>query len=111
MHSRLVLAGVLVSSSLLSAQSSPATVPSARDSVVVLPTVALPVELERVLRDYERAWQTRSASGLAALFAADGFVLQPGKAPVRGRSGIEAAYAGQGGAELRLRALAFAASD
>lgn len=75
-----------------------------------LPSVTLPPELDRVLRDYEREWQTRSASGLAALFVEDGFVLQGGRPPVRGRAGITRAYQRAGG-PLVLRALAFATAD
>ena len=71
------------------------------------PTVALPVELDRVLRDYERAWGKRDATGLARLFAEDGFVLPNGSPPVRGRSAIEQHYMRSGG-PLALRALAFA---
>ncbi len=73
-----------------------------------LPDTALPAPLERVLRDYEQAWRTGDAKALAALFAEDGFVLQSNQPPVRGRSAIEAAYAGQGSSPLRLRALAYA---
>jgi uncharacterized protein (TIGR02246 family) len=80
-------------------------------AAAALPSVALPPELDRVLRDYEAAWQRRDAAGLAALFAEDGFVLQGGRAPVRGRAAVQAAYAGQGGAPLRLRALAAAVAD
>jgi len=76
-----------------------------------LPSVALPGELDRVLRDYEREWQARSAAGLAALFVADGFVLQGGRPPVRGRAGITEAYQRSGGGPLALRALAYAAAD
>ncbi len=72
-----------------------------------LPDAALPATLDRVLRDYEQAWRTGDARALAALFAEDGFVLQSNQLPVRGRSAIEAAYAGQGGSPLRLRALAY----
>lgn len=72
-----------------------------------LPSVALPPALERVLRDYERAWQDKDAAALAVLFADDGFVLQDGRPPVRGRDAIKAAYAGSGG-PLALRALAYA---
>ena len=50
----------------------------------------------------------RSRSRTAALFAEDGFVLQSNQPPVRGRSAIEAPYAGQGSSPLRLRALAYA---
>ncbi|MCD9031017.1 nuclear transport factor 2 family protein [Luteimonas sp. Y-2-2-4F] len=76
-----------------------------------LPEVALPPELDRVLRDYERAWRAADASALASLFAEDGFVLQGNRPPIRGRPAIQAAYEGQGGGSLRLRALAFAAED
>lgn len=69
--------------------------------------VSLPPDLDRVLRDYERAWQRRDAAALADLFAEDGFVLAQGKPPVRGRAAIRAAYAEAGG-PLSLRALAFA---
>ncbi len=71
-----------------------------------LPSVALPPELNRVLRDYERAWQARDAAALAALFTEDGFVLSNGRPPVRGRAEIREAYA-SGGGPLSLRALAF----
>jgi ketosteroid isomerase-like protein len=69
--------------------------------------VALPEALDRVLTDYETAWQSRDASALAALFAEDGFVLSNGVPAVRGRAAIEKHYAGQGG-PLSLRAFAFA---
>lgn len=73
-----------------------------------LSDVALPTELDRVLRDYERAWRAGDAAALASLFAEDGIVLQSNRPPVRGRTAIQAAYEGQGGGPLRLRALAFA---
>ncbi len=71
------------------------------------PSVELPSELARVLRDYEEAWEGRDASALAALFANDGFVLPNGRPPVRGRDAIREHYADSGG-PLALRALAFA---
>lgn len=80
---------------------------SSPGEVEALPSVALPPDLERVLRDYERAWRAGDAAALAALFAQDGFVLQSNRPPVRGRAAIRAAYEGQGGGALRLRALAF----
>jgi ketosteroid isomerase-like protein len=70
------------------------------------PSVPLPPELARVLTDYESAWQRKDNRALAALFAEDGFVLSSGGPAVRGRSAIEAHYAGQGG-PLSLRALAY----
>ncbi len=72
-----------------------------------LPSVELPPALDRVLRDYERAWEARDAAALAALFTEDGFVLSNGRPPVRGRDAIRAAYA-DGGGPLVLRALAYA---
>lgn len=76
-----------------------------------LPDVALPPELDRVIRDYERAWRAGDAVALASLFAEDGFVLQSNRPPIRGRTAIRAAYESQGGGPLRLRALAFASGD
>jgi Domain of unknown function (DUF4440) len=73
-----------------------------------LPSVKLPPALDRVLRDYERAWQARDPGGLAELFAEDGFVLAGGRPAVRGRDAIRAAYAGAGG-PLALRAFGYAA--
>ena len=72
------------------------------------PSVTLPPELDRVLRDYEKAWGARDAKGLAQLFAEDGWVLPNGGSPVKGRAAIEKYYAPHGG-PLALRALAYAA--
>ena len=72
-----------------------------------LPSAELPPEMDRVLRDYERLWGAGDAAGLAALFTEDGFVLQNGRPPVRGRAAIQQAYA-QAQGPLRLRALGFA---
>ena len=71
------------------------------------PTVKLPAELERVLTDYEAAWQKRDAAALALLFAEDGFVLPNGGKPIRSRAEIQKYYAGHGG-PLSLRAIAYA---
>lgn len=101
-----VLVTLLLPPAAARAQASPA----APEVEVGLPSIALPPELARVLRDYERAWRARDAAALAALFAPDGFVLRPGHPPTRGRAAIEAAYAASGG-PLRLRALAFGAAD
>jgi ketosteroid isomerase-like protein len=80
---------------------------SASPEVGTLPSVELPPALDRVLRDYERAWQARDPNALAALFVEDGFVLSNGRLPVRGRSDSRAAYK-DGGGPLSLRALAYA---
>jgi ketosteroid isomerase-like protein len=96
------LAGLLL---LLSVAAAPCPAQEPSPSAP-LPSVTLPPELDRVLRDYERAWQAKDAKALAELFAEDGFVMSNGKTPVRGREAIRAAYAGAGGA-LALRALAY----
>ena len=72
-----------------------------------IPSVTLPPEIDRVLRDYERGWRSHDAAALAAIFAEDGFVLSNGRPPVRGRAAIAEAYAKAGG-ELNLRAIAYA---
>lgn len=95
----------------LGAALSPAAAQSPSASAPQLPSIALPADLDRVLRDYERAWRGGNASSVAALFSVDGFVLQSGRAPVRGRDAISRAYAGQTGGELRLRAFAYAVAD
>lgn len=107
-----MLAGavLVIAPALLAAQSARPT-PPAPPEVAPLPSVTLPPALDRVLRDYEAAWRAGNATALAALFTDDGFVLQSGKPPVRGRAAIAAAYTGQGGGPLRLRALAHATAD
>ena len=72
-----------------------------------LPSVTLPPEIDRVLRDYEVAWRKGDGPALATLFAEDGFVLPNGAPPVRGRTAIQEYYKGPGG-PLVLRALAYA---
>ena len=72
-----------------------------------LPSVQLPGNLQRVLTDYEDAWQKKDAKALSALFAPNGFVLPSGSAPARGRDAVEKHYAGSGG-PLSLRPLAYA---
>ena len=76
-----------------------------------LASITLPPEVDRVLRDYERAWRSGDATAVAALFAEDGFLLQSGRMPIRGRAAIANAYKGQAGGPLRLRAFAYATSD
>ena len=78
----------------------------AQDASARLPSVELPPELDRVLREYERHWESSDAAALAMLFADDGFV-SGGDRWIRGRAGIQEQYARAGG-PLRLRALAYA---
>ena len=75
-----------------------------------LPSVALPPELDRVLRDYEREWKAGNAAGLAALFTDDGMALPNGHPPARGHAAITSAYR-VSGSDLRLRALAYGTAD
>ncbi|MGH9202759.1 MAG: YybH family protein, partial [Vicinamibacterales bacterium] len=56
-----------------------------------LPSVTLPPELDRVLRDYERHWKASDGAALSALFTEDGFINRGGW--IRGRDAIRAAYA------------------
>lgn len=73
------------------------------------PSIPLPPELDRVLRDYERNWRAGNESGLAQLFTTDGFVPS-NTGWVRGREGIAGQYKDQQG-ELKLRAVAYAVTD
>jgi ketosteroid isomerase-like protein len=100
----LVLASLLTITGAAAAQETPAPAPAR------MPSVALPPEIDRVLRDYEREWEAGNAAALARLFTEDGFVLRPGHPPVRGRAAIEESYQGASG-DLRLRALAYSAAD
>lgn len=97
---RIALLSVVLASRALAQSPSPAH-----------PSVPLPPSVDRVLRDYERAWRAADVAALVALFAEDGFVLQSGRPPARGHAAIAEAYRGQGGGALRLRALAFATAD
>lgn len=75
-----------------------------------LEPVALPAPLDRVLRDYEAAWEAGDGKRLAALFTEDGFALSNGRLPMRGRAAIEAWHTRPGG-DLQLRAFAWSTSD
>jgi hypothetical protein len=100
-----IIAGsdVVVPSSFYRAkQGTPAQSPAP------LPSVTLPPELDRVLRDYERHWKASDGAALSALFTDDGFINRNGW--IRGRDAIREAYTRSGG-DLRLRALAYAAAD
>ncbi len=102
---------LLCGSALVSpARAQNAAAPAAAEAAP-LPSITLPPELDRVLRDYERAWRSGDATAVAAQFAEDGYVLQAGRNPVRGRAAIANLYKGQAGGALRLRAFAYATSD
>jgi ketosteroid isomerase-like protein len=97
---RLAVGVLLMIAMALSAQPAPPPAPPAQ------PSIELPAELDRVLRDYEKAWRGRDAAGLAELFTEDGFVLSNGSPAVRGRAAIREVYA-QAGGPLFLRAFAY----
>jgi uncharacterized protein (TIGR02246 family) len=99
----LIVLGAVVAPPVMSAQQPAAAVPR-------LPSVTLPAELDRVLRDYERLWKAGDGAGLARLFTEDGFIARPG-GWIRGRAEIQPAYQAMAGGDLRLRALAYATSD
>jgi ketosteroid isomerase-like protein len=101
------LIALLLGAAPLRAQHAAAPSPTSG----ALPSIALPAALDRVLRDYERAWRAGDVPALVALFTADGFVLQPGRPPARGHAELMKRYQGEGGGPLRLRALAYAAAD
>ena len=95
-----------VLAALLAFGAFPAQAQNAPD---VQPSVELPPELDRVLRDYERHWSAGQAAELAALFVEEG-LIQRGGTWIRGRDAIQAAYQNASG-PLRLRAIEYASDD
>ena len=59
--------------------------------------ITLPPELDRVLRDYERAWQARDAAGLAALFTRTVSCSRTGSRPYAAAPRSARRYAQSGG--------------
>ena len=110
-YAGIALCGLGLAGSACAQSGTPQNRSDSAARAVQLPSVELPPELDRVLRDYERGWRAGDAGGLAGLFAEDGFVLQGGRPSVRGRAAIQSAYTGQAGGPLRLRALAYATAD
>ena len=74
------------------------------------PTVTLPAEVDRVLKDYESAWIAKDTGALAKLFTSDGMALPSGQMPAQGEESIRKAYAQSVGAPLNLRPIAYSAS-
>jgi ketosteroid isomerase-like protein len=70
------------------------------------PSVQLPDDLARVLRDYERHWSAGSANELAALFVERGLIVRQGSW-IRGREAIAQAYQNASG-PIQLRAIEYA---
>lgn len=83
--------------------------PSQRARPAALPTVDLPPELARVLRDYERHWHGRDVEGLVSLFTEDGLIAGRG-GWVRGTPALREGLQGSSSA-LRLRPVAYVADQ
>ncbi len=100
--------GLLVTLALL---GSPLTASGQAPSAPApLPSVQLPAELARVLRDYETAWRASDATGLANLFVDGRVVMTNSGRAVSGRAAVRELYA-RGGGALFLRAVAYAMDD
>ena len=103
------LLGVVVSDANRVAPAKMRAANTQAQSPAQLPSVDLPPELNRVLRDYERHWKASDGAALSALFTEDGFIA---RGPwIRGRDAIRAAYSASSGGDLRLRAVGYASSD
>jgi hypothetical protein len=102
-----IVAGILITLSLGGYTLVGAQAPS--DLSGTQPSVELPADLDRVLRDYERHWSSGEAEALAALFVEEGLIVHRGSW-IRGRVAIREAYRSASG-PLRLRAIEYAASD
>lgn len=74
------------------------------------PTVTLPPEMDRVLKDYEKAWIAKDTAALAKLFTSGGMALPSSQMPAQGEESIRKAYAPHVGSPLNLRAFAYGAS-
>ncbi len=83
--------------------------PSQRPPPDSLPSVPLPPELDRVLREYERHWREGNTEALVALFTEDGMVARRG-GWIRGQAGLRDALQNTSG-DLRLRAVAYALEE
>lgn len=73
-------------------------------------SVTLPPALDRVLRDYEKAWIAGDVDALSTLFATEGYALPNGQPPAAGGEAIRKAYRQNAGSALALRALHYAES-
>lgn len=83
--------------------------PSRRLPPERLPSVDLPPELDRVLRDYESFWRAGDAEALVTLFTEDGFVVRHG-GWIRGTDRLRDSLEGTS-SDLLLRAVAFDHDD
>lgn len=83
--------------------------PSRRPAPAPLPSVDLPPELARVLRDYERHWHAGNADSLVDLFTDDGLIARRG-GWVQGTEALREGLA-RTSSDLRLRAVSYAIDD
>lgn len=74
------------------------------------PTISLPADVDRVLKDYARAWEANDPVALSQLFDAAGMALPSGQPPAVGVESIRKAYSTGAGSPLHLRPIAFGAS-
>lgn len=81
--------------------------PSQRPPPDPLPSIELPPEMERVLRDYERYWHAGNAEALVELFTDDGSVARRG-GWIRGQTALRETLQ-RTSSDLRLRAVAYEA--
>lgn len=86
-----------------------AQTPSAATESVSPPVISivLPPELDRVLRDYEKAWAAGNVDAVVGLFAADSYALPNGAPPAYGHDAAREAYREHIGSPLSLRAIAY----
>lgn len=92
------------------ASASFAQAPAPAAAPAAMPSVQLPPDLERVLRDYEKHWSASDPAGVAALFTEDGMALANGRMPARGIDAITAVYKQNASGPLALRAIAYSKS-
>ncbi len=78
---------VLISAAVLEPAIAQQPAPARSPETVPTP-ITLPPALDRVLRDYERAWRDGNGTGVAALFTDDGFAVQSGSPLRQGRAAI-----------------------
>lgn len=100
----LVLAALCVQAVVAATAAQPAPAAPAEP-----PAITLPPALDRLLREYERAWRDGDGARLASLFATDGVAVQSGRPLAQGRPAIASNIQGPGGA-LQLTAYAFSTS-
>ncbi|MFW6083708.1 MAG: YybH family protein [Gemmatimonadota bacterium] len=105
---KLIRISAVIAACVLVALPLPAQEAPERPSVEPLPSIELPAELDRVLRDYERHWSDGDADGLVSLFTPDGMIRRRGW--IQGHAALRKGLQGSGG-DLRLRAVGYAVDE